>query len=65
MDNLEYKKALILANTLIAELRYLDNTLNYQQVIRLAIYAANKMKVNSYNHYKYDDAIDILKEKLK
>jgi hypothetical protein len=31
----------------------------------MAIFTANKMKATDYDHYKYDNAIDILKDQLK
>jgi hypothetical protein len=65
MDKEEYRIALRLANKLITELTTWDSSLNYPQVIRMAIFTANKMKATDYDHYKYDNAIDILKGQLK
>jgi translation elongation factor EF-1alpha len=65
MDKEEYRIALRLANKLIAELTTWDSSLNYTQIIRMAIFTVNKMKATDYDHYKYDNAIDILKDQLK
>jgi translation elongation factor EF-1alpha len=65
MDKEEYRIALRLANKLITELTTWDSSLNYTQVIRMAIFIANKMKATDYDHYKYDNVIDILKDQLK
>jgi hypothetical protein len=63
MDKEEYRIALRLANKLIAELTTWDSSLNYTQGYKNGdFYRNNKMKATDYDHYKYDNAIDILKD---